>query len=372
MKLSRNIMMSLFACGTVAAVVIACGSDDESKFKDPNANNGVFGDGGFGEGGDNGPDLYANDPPPPWCGPDSGAPPPPIQGTLECPEDKNKPGCGCEKPGDTAPCWTGLRKNRNLGVCKDGVATCKFKNENLNVWGPCEGQVLPVPDGKGGERCSCFSVGTWAIANTSPCIWSPDGDSYYAYSTVLGPAPDFAAVNCTQASHLENDVMPSSVWSSDTLTVDCAGDYNLVFRIHAGDAKNKHAEDCTLGEVSIQTGFVEARKSVNDPEVVNTLPDLPAWVGKDDACAKKWEHDTPEDVSPGYGDMIVKGKSVQCDEIDDGHGNEFVFHTVTFCPRICRPGWPTYDATKMTPSGQTQKELCDACQLSGKGEFKAQ
>ena len=346
---SRKLLLSFLACGSVAAVVIACGSD-ESKFDDGDIGPAVFPEAGsLGDGGANpSDDLYKNDPPPPWCGPEGQPEPPPITGTEECPSDKNKPGCGCETPGETQPCWTGLRKHRKLGICKDGVAKCMPRNETSNVWGPCEGQVLPQPDAKGAEACSCFSVGEWKIANTSPCLWSPSAGNYYAYSTVL---KDGLATYCKDGEVAPPNTAPPGIWSTNTLKVDCAGKFNLCFRIRAGDYNNPKADDCILGEVC--TGEVEYKEA----NVEQTLPDLATWAGKDNACAKKWESDTPANVSPGYGEMIVKGQTVRCDAIDDGAGNDFVFHRVQYCPRSCRD-----TANENNPE-------CLACQLAGKGTF---
>src|SRR5690606_20979581 len=106
---SRNILFSILSCGSVAAIIIACGSEG-SKFQDPGPVIGTFNDGSFNDdAGSGGPNLYEDDPPPQWCGPE-GEEPPPIGGTKECPDDKNLPGCSCKTVGEEAPCWTGLRK----------------------------------------------------------------------------------------------------------------------------------------------------------------------------------------------------------------------------------------------------------------------
>lgn len=345
---SRNLLLSILTCGSVAAIVIACGSD-ESKFGDPSTNPAVFPEGGFGEGGPSpGTDLYKNDPPPPWCGPDSGVPLPPIGGTEECPDDKNKPGCGCANAGEEAPCWTGLRKHRNLGICKDGTAKCMPKNETANVWGACDGQILPVPGGKGADACGCFSAGEWKIKNTSPCLRNEAGN-YYAYSTVL---KDDQATYCGANGDpvAPAGTAPPGIWSTSTLKVDCAGTFRLCFRIRAGDFDNPTADDCILGEVCTDADYKEAN-------VEQDLPDLATWAGKDNACAKKWELETPENVSPGYGEMIVKGQTVRCDAIDDGAGGDLVFHRVQYCARSCR-----------NPDNAKNPE-CVACQLASKGKF---
>lgn len=346
---SRNLLTSIVICGSVAAFILACGAS-ESTFPEGEEPPPQFPEAGFPEGGPDPEDIYKNDPPPQWCGPDAGAPPPPPGGTESCPDDKNLPGCGCRTIGEEAACWTGLRKHRNLGICKDGRTKCVARNETENVWGPCEGQVLPNPAAtKGAEACSCFSEGEWNIANTAPCL-REKGGSYWAHSTVLD---DGKATYCTQDEDVPPGTAPPGSWSTSTLKVDCAGTFNLCFRIRAGDYNNPKPDDCTLGEVCTVAEYTEAN-------VVQTLPDLKTWAGKDPACAKKWELDTPKDVSPGYGEMIVKGQTVRCDPIDDGSGNDYVFHRVQYCPRICRASDPDYDPNHAA---------CQACQLAGTGKF---
>jgi hypothetical protein len=342
----RNVFVSLVACGSIAGIVVACGAD-ESKFSDGSGPPPMFSEGGFSDAPPYDPNLYKNDPPPPWCGPETGVAPPPITGTEDCPSDKNKPGCGCEVPGQVADCWTGLRRHRNLGICKDGKAKCLTKNETSAVWGACEGEVLPVIGAKGEEACSCFSVGEWKIANTSPCLWNSGGQ--YAFSTVL---ENGKSTNCGKDAKPipPAGTAPPGIWSTNTLKVDCAGTFRLCFRIRAGNYSAPNPNDCVLGEVCTDAQYDQAN-------VEQTLPDLPTWAGKDTACAQKWEVDTPANVSPGYGEMIVKGQTVRCDAIDDGSGNDYVFHRVQYCPRMCRD-----EANANAPE-------CVACQLAGKGSF---
>lgn len=357
MKLSsRNILLTALSFVGVATVVIACGSEDESKFNPGDGPPPSFSEAGFDPDSDTtNADLYKNDPPPAWCGPEGADQGPPIGGTEECPSDKNKPGCSCATLGEKAPCWEGLRKHRNLGICKDGEATCVKKSETTNVWSECVGQQLPKKDAKGKEACACFSFGEWNIANTSPCLWAETGTDYYAYSTVYDSASKTTS-HCSMppGTHVPPGGTPPGIWSTDTLKVDCAGTFNLCFKIRAGDHSNPKADDCTLGESCIEADY--KKENVEQP-----LPDLPAWTGKDAACAKKWEFDTPEDQSPGYGEMIVKGQTVRCDEVGTAGGaTEYVFHRVKYCPRICREGHPHYN-----PSHPN----CADCQLKGTGEF---
>jgi hypothetical protein len=346
---ARKIVVAALVLGPVAAIVIACGTD-KSTFPEGPPPNGTFGDGSFGgDSSSTGPDLYKNDPLAPWCGPDSGVPAPPILGTEECPEDKNKPGCGCDRVGDTAPCWTGLRRHRNLGVCKDGVATCVAKNETLNVWGECVGQVLPEEGQKGAKGCSCFSIGEWKIANTQPCMITTSAGVTYSQSTVYA---NQQVTNCFENGTPPPEPMgtaPPGIWSTDTLKADCAGKFKLCFRIKVGDFKNPQPTDCTMGEACTDVDYPT-------PDVVQNLPDLPTWAGTDNACAKKWEKETPDDVSPGYGEMVVKnGQTVRCDAVGDG---DYVFKRVMYCAKMCRNG--------ANPDAQQ----CQDCRKNSSGEFK--
>ncbi len=348
---SSKVALGFVSIASVAAIVVACGTESSSKFgsdRDP-ASSGLLPDASFGSSsGQPDADLYANDPPPKWCGPaDAGvSAPPPPGGTEECPDDKNKPGCGCDVPGEKRKCWTGLRKNRELGICKDGETVCTAKNETTNVWGPCVGEVLPVPGGKGKEACTCFSAGQWKIANLSPCTLSytdPSGTKINAVSTILeGNQANCPAQNPPTAA-------PTQIWSTDTLKVDCAGHFKLCLRIRQGVFESPNANDCILSEVCTESDYVQA-------DVEQAWPDLPGWLGKDQACAKKW-HEIPQTTSPGYAEMIVKGTSVLCDAIDDGAGGDLVFNRVKYCPRSCND-----------PQNASSPE-CVKCQLSGQGEF---
>jgi hypothetical protein len=361
---SRSLLLSCLALAGVAAIIVACGSATDSKFDDGKPTIGTFGDGGFGEGGPGGPDLYANDPPPPWCGPDGGAPPP-IGGTEACPDDKNKPGCGCDNIGDKAPCWTGLRKHRHLGVCKDGVTTCGPRDENANVWGACVGEVLPTGP-TGSAACSCFSIGQWDIDNTTPCLRQDNG-TYYTYSTVYDTATHkntYCGENGASGPWSPMGVAPAGIWSTNRVRTDCAGHFRICFRIRQGDYDNPKDTDCIMGE-SCTEGDVPRPNAAKDTttgqftEPPVEFPPLPTWAGKDNQCAKQWEDPTitPPEKSPGYGEMYVQGKTLSCDAIDHPIDKDFVFHRVKFCARMCRNG------------ANPTAEECKSCQLEGSGQF---
>ena len=354
---SRKVIVAFGALAGVAALVVACGSSDDSTFNDGNNPPPGFGDGGFnGDARPDAGDLYKNDPPPKWCGPDGGpAAPPQPGGTLECPDDKNLPGCACSTPGQTVACWTGLRKNRNLGICKDGTTTCTAKSENQYVWGDCVGEVLPDPNVKqGANACMCFSQGTWKIRNLSPCLaqYDPDGSGpqpmqYTAVSTIGAVGTDGGTAHCPTFSGPPSQ--PTEDWSTDTLKIDCEGTFKLCLRIRVGDFNNPQPTDCILAETCADPAFYAMK------DVEQEWPVLHSWIGTNSACAQQWAQTDPS-KSPGYAEMLVKGESVLCDEIDDGSGNELLFNRIEYCPTMCQSN-PTDPA-------------CVTCQQSGQGTFK--
>ncbi len=359
----RNWLAGLGASASVAFIVLAspaCGSDDGSTFGDPNADDGGVSDGSFNPNNkpDSG-DPFANDPPPQYCIIDGGPAQVPVTGTVDCPSDKNKPGCGCDTVGATAACWTGLRANRHNGVCKDGMTTCNQINENNKAWGECVGQVLPAAGStKGAAACKCFSIGQWKLANLSPCFReycgeapNPDGScvtsiGFYALSTV----DDGTGAKCTvQASGSPPPVAPTANWTTDTLKTDCAGRFTLCYELKAGDFANPKATDCSLTKQCVTGDY--AVENVDQP-----FPPLPAWASlsaADQTCARQWA------ATGGYGEMTVKGESVLCDKVDDGAGNAFVFNRIQYCPSKCQK----------EPAKSTDP-ACTSCQQDGSGEFK--
>jgi hypothetical protein len=336
----------LFFFGTlaVASLVAACGSSSRSTFAGEE-------DAGGGEPtGEFAPtepapevDPYANDPAPKWCGPKDGAKPPPTPtGTESCPSDKNKPGCACDDVGKKAACWTGLRANRGLGVCKDGVTTCRQLDENTKGWGPCEGQVLPTKgETQGKNACKCFSAGQWKLDNVVPCTLDY-GNVSYIVSTVIDSTTGKPKCPEYTPGAPPPPPMPPSPWSGASLEVDCAGEYELCYEIKAGDVNKPLASDCSLTKVCQKAKYLTAG-------VEQTLGTLPAWVATDTACVAEWR------AKGGYGEMTVKGLSVRCDAIDDGSGNPYMFLRVGYCPEKCstNPALPE----------------CKTCQQGGNGQF---
>ncbi|MEM1009588.1 MAG: hypothetical protein AAGJ35_11350, partial [Myxococcota bacterium] len=68
-------------------------------------------------------------------------------------------------PGQTQACYTGPVVTKNKGLCKDGMQTCTEKE----VWGECQGQVLPQEsDECSGEDRNCDGI-TESKATAEQC-----------------------------------------------------------------------------------------------------------------------------------------------------------------------------------------------------------
>jgi len=257
-------------------------------------------------------------------------------GTPECPDDKNREGCPCPTPGMEAACWPGLRANRNLGICKDGVTKCQA-GEVTNTWGRCDGYVLPVEGASGKEACQCFSAGRWDLKNLSPCFiyegTTPGGGG--AVSTII-------VAGKVQCPNDNPPKLPTQSWSPDTITVDCAGRFQLCYSLKAGDAKNPMANDCELSKVCVDGDYTQV-------DMPKDFPPLPAWINVSAAgkiCATRFA------TVGGYGEMSVNGTSVTCDKVGPK-----VFSRVQYCPLKCND-----------PMNMNLPE-CKNCQEGGGGNF---
>lgn len=289
--------------------------------------------------------FFADNPPPRYCGPDGSAadapaPPPLPGGTPECPDDLTHEGCECTTIGEMHSCWPGARANRNRGICRDGMARCEPYDELSGRWGPCVGAVLPTPGVvRGPGACQCFSQGRWQIDNTSPCFVQTGG-LYYAVSTYLS---GMTAQCPTLAPGARPPFMPMAgqPFSTNSLTVDCTGQFELCYAIKAGSAATPLPTDCTVARVCTSAWY-------GTRNVAQTFPPLPGWSGMDQACAQRFV------MSGGYGEMSVVGQSSECEMIND-RGAPYVFNRVTYCPLRCN----------MTP---TLPE-CVGCGNGGSGMF---
>ncbi|MCB9596541.1 MAG: hypothetical protein H6719_27705 [Sandaracinaceae bacterium] len=304
------------------------------------------GPGGPPDVGPNPDAFFADDPPPMVCLEDGGMGPPtdPPGGTPECPDDKNREGCRCDEVGSTAPCWPGLRANRNRGICRDGTTTCEAFDEFTGRWGACRGYVLPTEGVElGPAACRCFSVGRWQIDNLSPCFVDYGASGVYAVSTYVGGGGTAMCPTLPSGSSPPPAPQAGTDWSTDRLTVDCEGRFELCYTLRAGNADTPSPSDCMVARVCTGEFWYSMR------DMVQELPPLPSWTSPDSACARQFRD------SGGYGEMSVLGLSVECDTIDDGSGAEYVFNRVNYCPLRCN--------TDPTGAG------CESCMMGGSGMF---
>ena len=228
------------------------------------------------------------------------------------------------------------------GICRDGVAECVARDEFGGQWGPCVGAVLPTPGAtRGAAACECFSVGRWAIDNLSPCFVDYGSGGVYAVSTFVG-AGGSAMCPTSISGTPPPSPEPGTVWSEDSLNVDCAGQFHLCYTLRAGSAMAPLDTDCVVAETCVDTWYPVA--GVDQP-----LPPLPAWTSSDSACARAFRD------SGGYGEMSVDGFSIECDDITDGSGERYVFNRVNYCPIRCNT-MPTLPE-------------CMGCMMGGSGGF---
>jgi hypothetical protein len=341
----RNLGIAAVASFVAGASSVHCGSNGGGHFSTAGSSSGgsTSSGGNSGMGGNildfdaqqvdySAEQIYANDPPPMSCDGGGMAPPPPT-GTPECPSDKNLPGCPCPAVGVTAACWTGLRADRNHGDCQDGMTTCQANSEATLGWGPCNGETLPVPGATDGKQaCQCFSNGHWAIANLSPCFYSQtDGMG----NTTTGA---ISTIGSTLMCPSTFSAAPTESWSTDTLTADCTGSFNLCYTIKAGNGASPQPNDCVIVQVCAESYYAVANQ-------VQMWPDLPGWLApaSADACVNQFT------TGGGYGQMSVQGQSDECETIDK------VFQTVTYCPQSCQ--------------GPNPPGMCAQCMAGGGGSF---
>lgn len=283
--------------------------------------------------------FFIMDDPPPYCGPDGERETlPPPGGTAECPLDKNREGCPCERAGEQAACWPGRRINRRHGICEDGVTRCVESPEFGLLWGPCEGYVLPVAGVLGGpDACRCFSNGKWRFENLVPCPVS-EGETgpLFFYSSHL----DNGQPVCDPVGALPPDA-PAVDWGRSVLNVDCAGRFELCYMIKAGRVDEPADDDCVVTRQCFDIWYEEAGTDLSI--------DVPGWASEDGACGREFRE------RGGYGEMSVRGLSVECDDIDDGQGGPLVFFRTGYCRADC-------DQTPDDPA-------CRKCATDGEGGF---
>lgn len=266
--------------------------------------------------------FFVYDPPATFCGPDGVEGPALPGGTVDCPDDKNREGCPCDEPGTTAACWPGLRVDRGLGLCQDGTTTCIADGELGGRWGSCEGYA-PAAEAPSDRTsaCDCFSGGQWLIDNISPCLVNYGSGVSYAVSTFQD---DGGNAECPRSLSPSPPPAPEpgTSFSTNHLTVDCAGQFRLCFTLKAGSTATPSADDCVLAQSCTEAWY-------DTPGVAMDLPHLPSWSSADSGCATTFVE------AGGYAELSVRGLSAQCETIDDGADAAYVFHRISYCPQSC-------------------------------------
>lgn len=283
--------------------------------------------------------FFADNPPPRFCGPDGSMGPPAMLpgGTPECPDDLTREGCPCTTIGEERPCWPGLRVNRGRGICRDGVARCEQYDELVGRWSACEGYTLPRAGARlGPDACGCFSRGQWQITNLSPCFVTYPGNQVYAVSTYLD-GMGHAQCPADPGMSPPPRPQPGTNFSTNFLTVDCSGQFRLCFTIKAGDPMHPAATDCVVSQTCTEAWYAH-------PGERQALPPLPAWANSDPTCAGRFT------ASGGYAEMSVRGLSTECQAIDNGSGQPYVFQRVPYCPVRCNT-MPTLPECAMCRNG---------------------
>jgi hypothetical protein len=143
--------------------------------------------------------------------------------------------------------------------------------------------------------CACAQPGSWQLANISPCFWH-DGDQIFMYSSRI---LESGRLDCGTATIGEPPTPPAPTWSSSSIELSCAGDFEVCWEIRAGVAEDPKPSDCVVVRVCTRFEYSQAGERI-------ALPDLPAWVASDPACVESF------DAEGGYGLATLQGALDAC------------------------------------------------------------
>jgi hypothetical protein len=147
----------------------------------------------------------------------------------DCNGMTNEGGAGCVcLPGSTASCYDGPAGTQGVGVCKGGTKACSADG---TAWGPCVGEVLPVPEtcntpvddncngqtNEGGAGCVCLP------GSTASCYSGPAGTQGVGIckgGTKLCNAQGTAYGACT------GEVLPQAETCTGAVDENCNGQIN--------------------------------------------------------------------------------------------------------------------------------------------------
>jgi hypothetical protein len=179
----------------------------------------------------------------------------------------------------------------------------------------------------------CLGVhGQWQIDNLSPCLVA-DGTGRVTGAT--STIQSGAQVMCPA----DPRTLPTTPWSTDTLTISNAGHYRLCVTHKAGAYLAPQPSDCVMAQAC-----AEGDAAVVD--VAQPWAPVAAWLASGAsalACAQAFA------TSGGYGERSLVGSATSCGVVDK------VIDRVAYCPASCggNPGGPG----------------CAVCGMSGSGAF---
>lgn len=84
------------------------------------------------------------------------------------PEDEPLPEGFCGTEGAQRRCYTGPVETRSIGICRDGVQTCRDQR-----WGPCEGEILPEAEVCDGLDRNCNGIVDDGVRNACGTCGDP-------------------------------------------------------------------------------------------------------------------------------------------------------------------------------------------------------
>ena len=198
--------------------------------------------------------------------------------------------------------------------------------------GGAGGESTTGAGGAAGGSCpTCFLHGQWSLDNLSPCFVS--GADPTKISAAISTVQSGGAYQCP----MDLSAAPA-VWSTDRLTIDCAGHYDLCFTLKAGDPSNPSPSDCVVAQSCVAGDAVSST-------MPQAWPPLPGWIASQSAtaCAQSFYD------GGGYGEESVTGTANGCGTVSK------VFARVRYCPLSC--------------NGPTPASACATCVAGGSGPF---
>ncbi len=129
-------------------------------------------------------------------------------------------GCPCA-PSETQSCFTGAHANRRIGVCSDGVQTCRAVGVEWGDWGSseCQGDRIPSSEQCDGQDHDCDGTRDEGC----PCVV---GETRNCGLESLHPPCTGGVQRCDEMGHwgmCEGAILPASEICGDSIDNDCDG-----------------------------------------------------------------------------------------------------------------------------------------------------